>query len=148
LPAPLLQLFFSTPSERLLVEQLQYNLLYRWFVGLGLDEEVWRHAVFSKNGQRLLNEEVAGEFFRRVPEVARPHLSDEHFTVDGTLTEAWASQKSFRPKDGSGGDGRDFRGQRRSNATHESSTDREPRLYRKGLCGACPNCRRSVLEVA
>jgi len=127
-----LQLFYSIRSERLLVEQLQYNLLFRWFVGLELDEPVWHHAVFSKNRQRLLNEEVASEFFRSVLELARPYLSDEPFTVDGTLIEAWASQKSFRSKDGSPSEGRDFRGQRRSNATHQSTSDPEARLYRKG----------------
>lgn len=132
LRALLLQLCYSIRSERLLVEQLNYNLLFRWFVGLEMDEEVWNHAVFSKNRQRLLNEEVAGEFFRRVLELAEPYLSDEHFTVDGTLIEAWASQKSFRPKDDPEADGRDFRGQRRSNQTHQSTTDPEARLYRKG----------------
>jgi transposase len=132
LRALLLQLFYSVRSERLLVEQLNYNLLFRWFVGLEMDEEVWNHAVFSKNRQRLLNEELAGEFFCRVLELARPYLSDEHFTVDGTLIEAWASQKSFRPKDHSQQDGRQFRGQRRTNQTHQSTTDPEARLYRKG----------------
>ena len=86
----------------MLIEQLQYNLLFRWFVGMEMDEAVWNHAVYSKNRERLLNEEIAASFFARVLEKARPFLSDEHFTVDGTLIEAWASQKSFRPKDGSG----------------------------------------------
>jgi transposase len=94
--ALLLQIFYSVRSERLLVEQLQYNLLFRWFVGMDMDEEVWNHAVFSKNRERLLNEDLAEAFFRRVLKQARPYLSDEHFTVDGTLLEAWASQKSFR----------------------------------------------------
>src|SRR5262249_55271518 len=83
---------------RLVMEQMNYNLLFRWFVGLEMDEPVWNHAVFSKNRERLLNQEVAQEFFRRVLAQAKPHLSDEHFTVDGTLIEAWASQKSFRKR--------------------------------------------------
>ena len=103
LRALLLQIFYSVRSERLLVEQLQYNLLFRWFVGMDMDEEVWNHAVFSKNRERLLNEEVAEVFFQRVLRQGRAYLSDEHFTVDGTLLEAWASQKSFRRKDGQGG---------------------------------------------
>src|SRR5450631_4799730 len=102
LRALLLQVFYSVRSERLLVEQIDYNLLFRWFVGMGMDEAVWNHAVFSKNRERLLNEEVAEVFFQRVLERAKPYLSDEHFTVDGTLIEAWASHKSFRPKDGTG----------------------------------------------
>jgi transposase len=98
----LLQIFYSVRSERMLIEQLQYNLLFRWFVGMEMDEAVWNHAVYSKNRERLLNEEVAESFFQRVLERARPFMSDEHFTVDGTLIEAWASHKSFRPKDGTG----------------------------------------------
>ena len=89
----LLQIFYSVRSERMLMEQLQYNLLFRWFVGMEMDETVWNHAVFSKNRERLLNEEIAESFFQRVLERARPHISDEHFTVDGTLIEAWAGQK-------------------------------------------------------
>ena len=100
LRALLLQILYTVRSERLLMEQLNYNLLFRWFVGMGMDEVVWNHAVFSKNRERLLNEEVAEVFFQRVLERAKPYLSDEHFTVDGTLIEAWASQKSFRRKDG------------------------------------------------
>src|SRR3984893_13362664 len=92
----LLQIFYSVRSERMLIEQLQYNMLFRWFVGMEMDEEVWNHAVFSKNRERLLNEEIAEGFFRRVIERAKPYMSDEHFTGDGTLIEAWASQKSFR----------------------------------------------------
>src|SRR5579864_7401836 len=103
LRALLLQIFYTIRSERLLVEQLNYNLLFRWFVGMNMDEEVWNHAVFSKNRERLLNEEIAEMFFLRVLEQARPYLSDEHFTVDGTLLEAWAGQKSFRRNDGKGG---------------------------------------------
>jgi len=98
-----------------------------------MDEPVWNHAVFSKNRERLLNQEVARTFFSRVLEQAKPHLSDEHFTVDGTLIEAWASQKSFQKKDGGGeGDGAQFRGETRSNDTHQSKTDPDARLYRKG----------------
>ncbi len=96
----LLQIFYSVRSERMLIEQLEYNLLFRWFVGMEMDEKVWNHAVYSKNRERLLNEEIAEWFFRRVLERAKPFMSDEHFTVDGTLIEAWASQKSFRRKDG------------------------------------------------
>src|SRR5579883_1258981 len=121
LRALLLQVFYSVRSERMLVEQIDYNLLFRWFVGLGMDDAVWNHAVFSKNRDRLLNSEVAQRF-----------LSDEHFTVDGTLIQAWASQKSFRSKDGSGsGDGANFHGEKRSNHTHGSTTDPDARLYRK-----------------
>ena len=132
LRAVLLQIFYSVRSERMLMEQLNYNLLFRWFVGLEMDEPVWNHAVFSKNRERLLNQEVAREFFRRVLAQAKVHLSDEHFTVDGTLIEAWASQKSFQKKDGGNGDPGQFRGEKRSNETQESKTDPEAKLYRKG----------------
>jgi len=132
LRAVLLQIFYTVRSERLLMEQMNYNLLFRWFVGLEMDEPVWNHAVFSKNRERLLNQEVAQEFFRRVLAQAKPHLSDEHFTVDGTLIEAWASQKSFQKKDGGDDQPGQFRGEKRSNDTHESKTDPEARLYRKG----------------
>jgi transposase len=132
LRALLLQIFYSVRSERMLMQQLDYNLLFRWFVGLEIDEPVWNHAVFSKNRERLLNEATAQEFFTRVLEQALPHLSKEHFTVDGTLIEAWASQKSFQPKDGGDGDGANFHGQQRRNDTHESKTDPDARLYRKG----------------
>ena len=120
----LLQIFYSVRSERMLIEQLQYNLLFRWFVGMEMDEAVWNHAVYSKNRERLLNEEIAESFFRRVLERAKPFMSDEHFTVDGTLIEAWASQKSFRRKDGQGkppgpGGEVDFHGEKRKNQTHE-----------------------------
>jgi len=136
LRALLLQIFYSVRSERLLMEQLDYNLLFRWFVGMPMDEAVWDHSVFSKNRDRLLNEEIAQVFFPRVLKLAKPHLSDEHFTVDGTLIEAWASQKSFRPKDeepgASSSEGEvDFHGERRSNDTHQSTTDPEARLYKK-----------------
>ena len=132
LRALLLQIFYSVRSERLLMEQLSYNLLFRWFVGTEMDEPVWNHAVFSKNRERLLNQEVARAFFARVLAQAKPHLSDEHFTVDGTLIEAWASQKSFQKKDGGGRDRSEFRGDERTNDTHESKTDPDAKLYRKG----------------
>jgi transposase len=134
LRALLLQIFYSIRSERMLMEQLDYNLLFRWFVGMEMDEPVWNHAVFSKNRERLLNQEVAQRFFGRVLGQAKGLLSDEHFTVDGTLVEAWASQKSFRRKDGSDDQHPDgaFHGEKRSNETHQSKTDREARLYRKG----------------
>lgn len=132
LRAVLLEIFYSVRSERMLMEQLAYNLLFRWFVGLEMDEPVWNHAVFSKNRERLLNQELAREFFRRVLAQAKPHLSDEHFTVDSTLIEAWASQKSFQKKDGGDAQPGEFRGEKRSNQTHASKTDPEARLYRKG----------------
>jgi transposase len=140
LRALLLQALYSIRSERMLVEQLEYNLLFRWFVGLNMSEPAWNHAVFSKNRERLLAGEVAHEFFACVVEQARALklLSDEHFTVDGTLIEAWASHKSFKPKDESNKDGGndsngngDFRGQQRRNDTHQSTTDPEAKLYRK-----------------
>jgi transposase len=140
LRALLLQALYSIRSERMLVEQLEYNLLFRWFVGLNMSEPAWNHAVFSKNRERLLAGDVAQEFFACIVEQARALklLSDEHFTVDGTLIEAWASHKSFKPKDGSDKDGEndsnksdDFRGQQRRNDTHQSTTDPEAKLYRK-----------------
>src|SRR5438309_5233850 len=132
LRALLLQAFYSVRSERQLVEQLDYNLLFRWLVGLSMDDAVWNHAVFSKNRDRLLNSEVAQRFFAEVNRLATRFMSDEHFTVDGTLIQAWASQKSFRPKDGSDDDdGTNFRGQKRSNDTHRSTTDPDARLYKK-----------------
>jgi hypothetical protein len=119
----------------MLIEQLQYNLLFRWFVGMEMDEAVWNHAVFSKNRERLLNEGIAESFFQRVLERARPYMSDEHFTVDGTLIEAWASQKSFRRKDGNGklppGGEVDFHREKRKNQTHASTTDPDARLFKK-----------------
>jgi transposase len=139
--ASLLQLFYSIRSERQLMERLDFDLLFRWFVGLGIDDEVWDHSVFSKNRDRLLTSETAQDFLAALlaePKVKRL-LSHEHFSVDGTLLKAWASMKSFRPKDGSGsppGGGRngerDFRAETRSNETHESTTDPDARLYRKG----------------
>ena len=141
LRALLLQAFYSIRSERLLMEQLDYNLLYRWFVGLGIDDPVWHPTAFTTNRDRLLAGEVAASFLAAVlshPQV-KTLLSREHFTVDGTLVEAWASLKSFRPKDGRDdppGDGRnasrDFHGERRRNATHASTTDPDARLFRKG----------------
>ena len=131
LRAVLLQIFYTVRSERMLMEQMNYNLLFRWFVGLELDEPVWNHAVFSKNRDRLLNQDVARTFFSRVLAQAKPFLSDEHFAVDGTLIEAWASQKSFQKKDGGDDDPGQFRGERRRNDTHESKTDPDSRLYRK-----------------
>jgi transposase len=132
LRAQLLQIFYSIRSERLLMEQLDYNLLFRWFVGMDMDEPIWAPTVFTKNRDRLLNQEIARSFFRRVVERAAALMSDEHFTVDGTLIEAWASQKSFQRKGGDpDGDGSDFRGQQRKNDTHASKTDPDARLYRK-----------------
>ena len=131
LRALLLQAFYSVRSERQLVEQLDYNLLLRWFVGLGMDDAVWNHAVFSKNRERLLTSEVGQAFFAAVTEQAKRFMSDEHFTVDGTLIQAWASHNSFRKKDGSDDDGTNFHGQKRSNETHASTTDPDAQLYKK-----------------
>jgi len=132
LRALLLQVFYSIRSEVLLVEQIDYNLLFRWFVGLGMDDAIWEHSVFSKNRDRLLTSAVAQRFFAEVNRRAQKFMSDEHFTVDGTLIQAWASHKSFRSKDGSDdGDGTNFHGQKRSNQTHESTTDADARLYKK-----------------
>jgi transposase len=141
LRALLLQAFYSVRSERQLMEQLNYNLLFRWFVGLSVDEPVWDASSFSKNRDRLLSEEIAAEFMTTVlnAETVRKLLSEEHFSADGTLIQAWASMKSFRRKDGSdeppsaGRNGaRDFHREKRTNETHASSTDPEARLYRKG----------------
>ena len=133
LSALLLQVFYGIRSERHLIEQLNYNLLFRWFVGLSPDDPVWDATTFTMNRERLQSGDILQKFMTRLlnhPEV-KPLLSDEHFSVDGTLIEAWASQKSFRPKDGSGGDGGDFHGQTRKNDTHASTTDPDSRLYRK-----------------
>ena len=142
LRAQLLQMLYSIRSERLLMEEMDYNLLFRWFVGLNADEEVWDATTFTKNRDRLLEAELAKEFLARVVEQARGKglTSDEHFTVDGTLLEAWASAKSFKPKqekpfpppDDPGNPTVNFRGEKRSNDTHESKTDPEARLARKG----------------
>jgi transposase len=145
LRAMLIQVFFSVRSERQLMEQIRYNLLFRWFIGLAIDDEVWDHSVFSKNRDRLLEHAVVERFFTEVMRVAdqRKLLSKEHFSVDGTLIQAWASHKSFVPKDGgdpgagSGGAGgrntdKDWKGKPRSNDTHASTTDPDARLFRKG----------------
>jgi transposase len=136
LRALLLQYFYGIRSERMLMEQLDYNLLFRWFVGLQMDDPVWVPTTFTKNRSRLLEGDIAQRFLQETVALAQERglTSDEHFSVDGTLLEAWASQKSFRPKDGGGGsgDGSDFRGQKRRNDTHESKTDPDSRLFRKG----------------
>jgi transposase len=141
LRALLVQAFYSIRSERQLMEQLNYNLLFRWFVGLSMDAAIWDVTVFTKNRERLLAGDVAARFMAAVLGQARVRklLSDDHFSVDGTLIEAWASMKSFRPKDGSGeppGPGRNgernFHGEKRTNETHASTTDPEAKLYRKG----------------
>jgi len=142
LRAQLLQMLYSIRSERLLMEEIDYNLLFRWFIGLNLDEEVWDPTVFTKNRDRLLEAEVAKEFLAEVVGQAQQQglTSDEHFSVDGTLLEAWASTKSFQskkgkpgpPPDDPGNPTVDFRGQRRSNQTHESKTDPDALLARKG----------------
>src|SRR5467141_3373217 len=142
LRALLLQMLYSVRSERLLMEEMDYNILFRWFVGLNLDDRVWDATVFTKNRDRLLEADVAKEFLARVVGQAREKgwTSDEHFTVDGTLLEAWASVKSFQPKDKKsspppddpGNPTLDYRGEKRSNETHESKSDPEALLARKG----------------
>jgi transposase len=140
--ALLLQVFYSVRSERQICEQLRYNLLFRWFVGLAIDDPVWDHSVFSKNRDRLLDNDVVESFFAEIMKVAEAKglVSKEHFSVDGTLIQAWASHKSFRPKDGSDDDqtpgpGRnaqaDWKGKARRNETHASTTDPDSRLFRK-----------------
>jgi transposase len=140
LRALLLQALYSIRSERQLMEQLDYNLLFRWFVGLGIDDRVWSPTTFTKNRDRLLRGDIAQAFFEAVRLHADSErlLSAEHFTVDGTLLQAWASHKSFRPKDeeppppcGGGNPTVDFHGQRRTNDTHQSTTDPDARLYKK-----------------
>jgi len=136
----LLQILFSIRSNRLLVEQLGYNILYRWFLGLSLEDAIWDHSTFSQNQERLIGTDIAGQFLQRIIAQAKEAqlLSKDHFSVDGTLIEAWASTKSFQPRDGNPGQriGRDkevdFHGQNRKNDTHGSITDPESRLYRKG----------------
>src|SRR5271168_1352581 len=141
LRAMLLQAFYGIRSERQLMERMEFDLLFRWFVGLGVDDAAWDHSSFTKNRDRLLEGEIAAKFLQAVlaqPKVKRL-LSSEHFSVDGTLIEAWASIKSFRRKDGKddGGDGpgrnaeRNFHKEKRSNETHQSTTDPEVRLYKK-----------------
>jgi transposase len=144
LRAMLLQAFYSVRSERQLMERLEFDLLFRWFVGIGVDDAVWDHSTFSKNRDRLLDGEIAAKFLTAVlaqPRVKRL-LSSEHFSVDGTLIEAWASMKGFKPKEPPEGGGKgtgggrnaaaDFKGEKRSNETHRSTTDPDARLYRKG----------------
>ena len=145
LRAMLLQAFYTIRSERQLMERLEFDLLFRWFVGLGIDDPAWDHSVFSKNRDRLLEGDIAAKFLAAIltqPRVKRL-LSSQHFSVDGTLVEAWASLKSLKPKDGSNGNdepptggGRnaeiDFRGEKRSNQTHVSTSDPDAMLYRKG----------------
>ena len=134
----LLQVVYSVRSERLLMEQVQYNLLFRWFIGLSMDDNVWVPTVFSKNRQRLIEHDAVVAFFTQVLAQAEQKnwLSKEHFSVDGTLIQAWASHKSCVPKDDGGDDadglGSDFRGRPRSNDTHAWTTDPDSRLYRKG----------------
>lgn len=138
----LLQILYSIRSERMLTEQLDYNLLFRWFVGLSMDDTIWHHSVYSKNRERILHSDFAVMFLRSICSQAEAAglLSDDHFTVDGTLIETWASLKSFRPKDesppatngGSRNPEKDFHGEKRRNDTHASLTDPESRLYRKG----------------
>lgn len=139
----LLQIFYSIRSERMLVEQLDYNLLFRWFVGLSMDEAIWDHSVYAKNRDRIIQTDIAVMFLRSICEHAEKAglLSSDHFTVDGTLIESWASLKSFRPKDqepsessdkGERNPAVDFHGQKRTNDTHVSTTDHEARLYKKG----------------
>lgn len=151
LRALLLQVFYSIRSERLLCEQLDYNLLFRWFVGLSGDEPVWNHSTFSKNRDRLLEADIARAFFAEVYRQAEQAglVSDEHFSVDGTLIDAWASQKSFRRKDGDDDDnsdgsgrnaGRNFHGERRRNDTHQSTTDPEAKMYRKSFAQPARLC--------
>ena len=140
--ALLLQALYSVRSERLLMEQLDYNLLFRWFVGLNMDDAVWDVTVFTKNRERLLDGDIAEAFFQAVLHQAgeRGLLSDEHFTVDGTLLEAWASAKSYQRKDGKsavppddpGNATVDFHGEKRSNETHQSKTDPDAKMARKG----------------
>lgn len=142
LRASLLQIFFSVRSERQLMEQLDYNLLFRWFVGLGIEEPVWNPSTFSKNRDRLAQADIGKQLFDEIVDLARRRglTSDEHFSVDGTLIAAWASQKSVRRKDGSDDDnpdgqgrnaGRNFHGEKRSNATHASRTDPDARIAAK-----------------
>lgn len=142
LRALLVQVLYTIRSERLLMEQLNYNILFRWFVGLSMDDRVWDATVFTKNRDRLLAGDIAQAFFEKVLTQARTEnlLSEEHFTVDGTLIDAWAGQKSFKRKDGAdrmtppddpGNPTVDFHGEKRSNATHQSTTDPEAHLYKK-----------------
>src|SRR6185312_8746427 len=158
LSALLLQVFYGARSERLLMEQMGYNLLFRWFVGLPADGKTWDATTFTKNRERLQAGAIFNRFMDRLlkHEKVKPLLSDEHFSVDGTLIEAWASHKSFQPKDDQDDDGEDFRGTTRKNDTHQSATDPDSRLYRKSqgqesrLCymGHATMENRSKLAVA
>jgi transposase len=144
LKALILQALYSIRSNRMLTEQIGYSILFRWFLGMALDEPVWDHSSFTQNQQRLIGSEAANLFFQRVLDQARKKrlLSAEHFTVDGTLLESWASLKSFQPRDGAppAGEGRnpevDFKGRKRTNDTHASTTDPEAKLMRHGLQGS------------
>lgn len=138
LRAMLLQIFYSIRSERLLMGQTQYNLLFRWFIGLSMDDTVWVPTVFTKNRERLITHDAVIELFNEVLAIANKNewLSGEHFSVDGTLIQAWAGHKSFAPKDGSDDDTGNFKGKKRSNDTHESTTDADARLYQKGKTGS------------
>jgi transposase len=158
LRALLLQILYTVRSERQLIEQLDYNLLFRWFVGLSMDDPVWDVTVFTKNRERWLAGEVAQAFFNAVLDQARSHdlLSAEHFTVDGTLVEAWASLKSFKrkgedsqtpPDDDPSNPNVDFHGERRANATHQSTTDPEARLYKKSPGSAAKLCYMGHVEM-
>ncbi len=133
--AMMLQVLYSVRSERQLVEQINYNLLFRWFVGLSIDDSVWNHSVFSKNRERMIDNDIAIDLFNATVDMAQAKdlLSGEHFSVDGTQIKAWAGHKSVRRKDGGdeGRDPEDWRGERRSNETHESKTDPDSQLYRK-----------------
>ena len=162
LRAMLLQAFYGVRSERHLMERMEFDLLFRWFVGLGVDDTVWDHSTFSKNRDRLLEGEIAAKFLNAL--LAQPKvkclLSNDHFSVDGTLIEAWASLKSFRKKDGSDKDQdgpgrnaeRSFHKEKRSNDTHASTTDPEARLYKKGdgqpakLCYMGRAVQRSIVS--
>ena len=143
--AMLLQVLYSVRSERQLVEQINYNLLFRWFVGLSIEDAVWNHSVFSKNRDRMIEHDVVIELFNATVDMAQSKglLSGEHFSVDGTQIKAWAGHKSVRRKDGSDDerDPEDWRGERRSNDTHESKTDPDSLLYRKS--NAARHCRAS-----
>jgi len=157
LRALLLQVLYTVRSERLLMEQLDYNFLFRWFVGLNIDDPVWDVTVFTKNRERLLVAEAAQGFFNAVVEQVRAQgmLSDEHFTVDGTLIEAWAGHKSFQrkndahptPPGGGGNPSVDFHGERRCNATHQSTTDPQARLARKGAGKEAKLCYAGHVQI-
>jgi transposase len=156
LRALLLQAFFTIRSERQLIEQLTYNILFRWFVGMSIEMPVWDVTVFTKNRDRLLEGDIAYRFLRAIltdPQVGRL-LSNDHFSVDGTLIAAWASMKSFRPQDGSGGPPargrngeRDFHGEKRSNETHASTTDPDARLYKKAEGQASKLCHMAHVMI-